>query len=509
MATNTPEDRLIDKTLSELSTEYVRTKVLDVKLTFVPVNLKALEIALGGKLVFTISTDEARELAKASLKAQGIALTEKELQDIKREAKNNKPKEERLKQDIYEKRVREISNYVFDFSDFRHRIITWMETNHRSKIYIKNSQFYSSQGIVLNAEDIKNLSPCVVYENNTVIGGLYSSFGSAKKSLFTSFINKELAKFVDDKIVEGTEYDKGFDIGHILGESELTETPLGKRLQILIDKLKNISTDDTAVPEALLQVKDTFNKLKEQSTYGSEIIKTLSQDTQGALKSVSAVVVIVQERVENQYRWGSLIEAKAGTILKGIILPLINKGFSKSLKENIVSDIKQTLQLGKITTTGRKKSVKTVIPRKKVVSKPKVTTSIQKSVTNISVVKKSLSKIRAVELTDDADLLGLQNILNVLLPKQVRQNMGDGSRTDILNYRTGRFAESVKVKDISRSRAGMVSVYYDYMKNPYATFSEGGKQQSPRSRDPKLLISKSIREILQQQMITRMRAVLV
>jgi hypothetical protein len=47
------------------------------------------------------------------------------------------------------------------------------------------------------------------------------------------------------------------------------------------------------------------------------------------------------------------------------------------------------------------------------------------------------------------------------------------------------------------------------MKNPYATFSSGGRQQSPQTRDPKLLISKSIREIAQQQVANQLRAVAV
>jgi hypothetical protein len=45
------------------------------------------------------------------------------------------------------------------------------------------------------------------------------------------------------------------------------------------------------------------------------------------------------------------------------------------------------------------------------------------------------------------------------------------------------------------------------MKNPYATFSDGGKQSIPKSRDPKLLISKSIREIAEQVVANRLRAV--
>jgi len=55
----------------------------------------------------------------------------------------------------------------------------------------------------------------------------------------------------------------------------------------------------------------------------------------------------------------------------------------------------------------------------------------------------------------------------------------------------------------------MITAFYSYMKNPYATFSAGGRQELPKSRDPKLLISKSIREIVGQQVANRLRAVVV
>jgi hypothetical protein len=111
--------------------------------------------------------------------------------------------------------------------------------------------------------------------------------------------------------------------------------------------------------------------------------------------------------------------------------------------------------------------------------------------------------------TPEVDLLSLQNLINQQLQDVVSANMGDGSRNDILNYRTGRFASSANVERLTMSRAGMITAYYDYMKYPYATFSTGGKQSSPKSRDPKLLIAKSIREIAQQVVTNKLRAVLV
>lgn len=87
--------------------------------------------------------------------------------------------------------------------------------------------------------------------------------------------------------------------------------------------------------------------------------------------------------------------------------------------------------------------------------------------------------------------------------------MGTGASKSVLNYRTGRLAESAKVERLSQGRSGMITAYYTYMKYPYATFSEGGVQQYPKTRDPKLLITKSIKELMSAKVAARMRAVLV
>jgi hypothetical protein len=87
--------------------------------------------------------------------------------------------------------------------------------------------------------------------------------------------------------------------------------------------------------------------------------------------------------------------------------------------------------------------------------------------------------------------------------------MGTGNRRDVLNLRSGRFAESAKVERMTESREGMITAFYSYMKNPYATFSQGGRQDTPKSRDPKLLIARSIREIATAQVANRLRSVSV
>lgn len=147
------------------------------------------------------------------------------------------------------------------------------------------------------------------------------------------------------------------------------------------------------------------------------------------------------------------------------------------------------------------KAVKTLKTVKNVVQNKATKTTF-----NTPVVKaKKVNLVAPIE--SQTNLLSLQNLINRQLQDVISANMGDGSSRNVLNYRNGRLAGSAKVESMTESRAGMVTAFYSYMKNPYATFSQGGQQASPASRDPKLLISKSIREIAAQQVGNRMRAI--
>lgn len=193
---------------------------------------------------------------------------------------------------------------------------------------------------------------------------------------------------------------------------------------------------------------------------------------------------------------------------------LLDLRSSPSAKEFILTSVTDRI-LGKKT-----KPVKVNIKNQTVYSKkqrgqkiPKMSelqVSGKKLKAELQQIKNSISKNSTLPpLTSVVNLNNLQNLLNANLVDRVKQNMGDGNARNVLNLRTGRFAESVKVERLSESRAGMITAFYSYMKNPYATFSEGGRQQYPKTRDPKLLISKSIREIASAQVANRLRAVLV
>jgi hypothetical protein len=79
---------------------------------------------------------------------------------------------------------------------------------------------------------------------------------------------------------------------------------------------------------------------------------------------------------------------------------------------------------------------------------------------------------------------------NKRLPNAITSNM----ESPALNYQTGRFASSVRVTDVQRTRQGFYSFGYTYQKNPYQTF-EPGYAQGDSDRDPRKLIDRTMREI--------------
>lgn len=200
------------------------------------------------------------------------------------------------------------------------------------------------------------------------------------------------------------------------------------------------------------------------------------------------------------------------------IQKLIQSKGSPSVIELIAKEVAEVIKYGKSVTRKQYSIARTRVSRETIkVDTKQYRTAIAENIKKVNKLKASLNK--AVELAkkseklqarlEEVNLTSLQNLLNASLVEQVKQNMGRGNRTDILNLRTGRFAESVKVERMSESRQGMITAFYSYMKNPYATFSQGGRQQNPRSRDPKLLIAKSIRELAKEQVANRLRAVVV
>lgn len=208
----------------------------------------------------------------------------------------------------------------------------------------------------------------------------------------------------------------------------------------------------------------------------------------------NTVLPTIVEQAKKKFVGGLIQDVALNSSASPTLLDYFNSLFTGTLQNKAVDNIIKKSKAAQKTTNAIPISAIVKDAKKLKVKSKSGGTKVPGS--SLSLKQKSLT-----------NLVNLQNLLNSQLQDVISANMGDGNRRDVLNYRTGRLASSAKVERLSESREGMITAFYTYMKNPYATFSQGGKQSSPTSRDPKLLISRSIREIAQQQVANRMRAV--
>tara|TARA_R110001599_G_scaffold61230_2_gene169997 strand:+ start:2370 stop:3770 length:1401 start_codon:yes stop_codon:yes gene_type:complete len=183
---------------------------------------------------------------------------------------------------------------------------------------------------------------------------------------------------------------------------------------------------------------------------------------------------------------------------------IAGKKGSKSIIENTVTAI--TLNVA--TSFESKKNLKVDLVSKNRKTRKKSKASITKK-SNFSPKSKSVAKVRLTgapqrsKTTRGVSSYPLQLIalLNRDLPNRIRNNMTEPS----LVNRTGRFSESVKVTDIIKTPRGYPSIGYTYQRDPYEVFEmgNGDPRWATRSRDPRKLIDRSIREVASQYALGR------
>jgi hypothetical protein len=240
---------------------------------------------------------------------------------------------------------------------------------------------------------------------------------------------------------------------------------------------------------------------------GSTGIRALVNPTSTQQKALEGILEILKS--DKSFSPEEILDFKSSPSLKDLIVDeILSEGFGLSRKhpKNISSPrIKLpsniiTAYVNQEAKNKYRKDLKgTINDAKASMQKIKATKQKHKE------VRRRLKNVTGA--AGVTNLNSLHSLLNAQLQDVISANMGDGNSRNVLNYRTGRLASSAKVEKLSESRTGMITAFYSYMKNPYATFSEGGRQQYPKSRDPKLLISKSIREIAATQVGNRLRAV--
>lgn len=342
-----------------------------------------------------------------------------------------------------------------------------------------------------------------------------------------------------------------YDKGHVYGWAntllQRTKGSIGEALKDPSRRVPAVQLEKELT--ALNQFIDTLLDILEEYDEASSDIKGLKTKLGAKYRKTDSSWLIEWQGSAEQQAAGSRVAAVVGRENTGIRAFLKQVGYSNQslvekaldsmvqgfVKQGLLSEGSQSLvelesspKIVKLiedrlvaTISGKKRKLKNEysgtignlpeLTARKIIGADKAKADIRRAKAELKSLKQKANKtkqqVKKQALPKTVNLVNLLAILNSQIQDVVSANMGDGTRKDILNYRTGRFASTVNIDHLTMGREGLISVFYSYMKNPYATFSAGGKQDKPKTRDPKLLIGKSIRDIASQVVDNKLRAI--
>ena len=323
---------------------------------------------------------------------------------------------------------------------------------------------------------------------NTIFGMRVSS---------TDILNSKGMPSGDVKISEKS----ATEFGHISSTAnEFLTSPLEEKLQSILEYAE--ITGNNKISEIAKQGLDKLYNIQTDinyvfKNYAPEVISSISDKLGQGFVVVTLHDTSINQKFSDEEKllYSSVVRKIAQIAAINLKLNITDISGSNNIKEDIVEQLFNSLKIGKSKLRSH--------------STQKASTS-----SNVKISSKVASSLKTLVLKQpkspkrsEISLTSLQNLINQHLQSVISANMGDGSSRNILNYRTGRFAASASVQSMSQSRQGMITAFYSYMKNPYQTFEPGYAQGNPKSRDPKLLIAKSIREIVALRVGNSLRAV--
>lgn len=412
-------------------------------------------------------------------------------------------------------------------------------------------QLFSPDSINTNvsgtAETLAIVFPTQLY--STGLNDMISSIlGPAALSEFESY------KEVDGK--KNYKYHRGHYVGVFTAGVVQTEELLSKSLSTLKDASGNkvLSQQDIVLGTRWL---DILGKLLTQTDIATSNLKGITGQLSSSYVKTSTRLAIEVQLSSNNSESGAAASKLAGmlkgggagvrSILRNIDNPsrltkildkyhdnlkklypneleqIAESRGSPSMVDLIAAEVALAMSMEKTSKDKTKYVAKNIpigtIPLLTIdrVSEQKAKAARKKSLQEITKAKATLkiasSTIRNNRLRTSkgqfTSLAAINVLLNERLAEQIKGNMGKGNAHALLNNRTGRFAESANVNYLTQDRSGVITAFYTYMKSPYQTFEPGYEQGSPKSRDPKTLITKSIREIAISLATIRLRTVLV
>lgn len=289
-----------------------------------------------------------------------------------------------------------------------------------------------------------------------------------------------------------------FALEHSLGES-VSERRVGKGIDYLYNSINGVVKSEAKTEkifkklglEALLQYKSLADRTDIKVFLGSA-----SKNSRQGTVIERKIVEEAKEDIQNAiYFWATdeKVERWAGSDDR---ITIESKKIIKSFEDNI----KEGKNLKKTT----RNNTKLKLSKKKVKGKAKLPVKIRKKDTKLISTSRP-KRVGGSQRVEAESTVALAALINQKLSEVVAKNM----RYPALRYRTGRFARSVRVMEVTKTTKGFPSVGYTYMKRPYQVFEPGATSKAPWSslassdRDPRKLIDRSIREIAAKLLIGR------
>lgn len=394
------------------------------------------------------------------------------------------------------------SNKVSSVRQFRDSIFNHLRSKYKNTIILKQNTFIvNGRGNVLLSDLMTKFTPALVFNNNNskdnLVGVLFNSYQAAGAELLNADISEKI--LAELNVIFGK--DSGVDLAYIFREEPNSTS--GQQIKNFFGIFNSISNNSVNVPNTnipnnkagVVQSKILVESLlKDYAVYEERRFGTYSvaidKEVSNFITSIKADILIIHEASAKQ-EVKNIVESKGFLDKIAKLLPDM-----KVFKNTFIQDIQESIRS---TFLGK--------PKKAVKEKVKTSSKLNATRTSSRVIDTKGVSSEFIIPPAYISLTNLQNILNTYMEEYVRKNMGDGSREDILNYRTGRLAKSFQVTGVTQDREGALAAFFTYMKYPYATFSHGGQQDSPTTRDPYLLGDKAIRDIATNILKTRLRAV--
>ena len=350
-------------------------------------------------------------------------------------------------------------------------------------------------------KEIPHINKYTIGKELFLVSNFNSSINSVKRVMLLS-VQKDLdlteaqRKQVSPELQKG-HGESGLAVSQVQAAKGIQRIAnLGERIDtdLLFDNLDYFISKVDTLPEAdKLTLLNQIDELKVQ--YQNVVTK------RGELRSDYFSIVSLQYSGDNQY--DRILEQSLLTVFRKFVeeefaqKSVLIEG-SSSIKDKVSSLVLNNMSEGKYvkavgdTLSFKEKSTGTA--KGKGGKAPKI-----KATKTRGSLREAPRRVDGATIASQP--LNLIALINQKLPAAVRGNMGEPA----LVNRTGRFADSVRVTDISTTARGYPSIGYTYQLNPYQVF-EVGAGRAPwanTNRDPRLLIDRTIREIAAEFAIGR------